>query len=388
MNDNMTFTDIHVTDNLVQSLSVLHIKTPTRIQQEVIPVILTGNHVLFQSETGTGKTFAYLLPLIQKIKTTVNINRDVKLFIVSPTYELASQIRRNIQSITDLKTVLLIGGVPIKRQIETLKEKPDIIIGTPARLTELIHLKKLKATGLLAVVFDEADRLISRELCDETINLFKLLPENIQVIACSATITHKTQQVLTEMLSARGQSGREIKTVYLAAEDILKKRITHWAVFAEYRDKIDTLRQLLAAETPIKALVFISRSDQVDNIVLKLQYKKVNCAGLYAKTDKIKRKTVIDSFRNGKCPILVTTDLAARGLDIPGITHIIQMDLPSSDDSFIHRAGRTGRAGNTGINVVIGDAYEMQKYADLEKRLGITVYPRQLNHGIVTEPQR
>ena len=169
-------------------------------------------------------------------------------------------------------------------------------------------------------------------------------------------------------------------------EDVLRKRITHWAIYAENRDKIDTLRKFLAAENPTKALIFTSRADQVENIYNKLTYKKVACAALHAKTDKQKRKAAIDRFRSGKEKILITSDLAARGLDIPEISHIIQMDFPGDEDFFIHRSGRTARAGKSGINVVIGDEWEMRHFAQLEKKLGITVYPKEIRGGKVISP--
>ena len=177
-----------------------------------------------------------------------------------------------------------------------------------------------------------------------------------------------------------------IDFIELPLEDILQKKITHWAIFAEQRNKIDTLRSLINAIKPEKLLIFTSKTDQVANITQKLQFKKIDCVGLHSKTDKIQRKSIIDRFKSGKTKILITSDLAARGLDIQGITHIVQMDLPSNDDFFIHRAGRTGRAGNNGTNIVIGDAYEMKKYANLEKKLKIIVYPKALHSGKIIDP--
>ena len=269
----------------------------------------------------------------------------------------------------------MIGGAPLKRQIETLKEKPEIIIGTAARLVELIHLKKLKIEGLMAAVFDETDRLVKKESVEDTSNFRNLLPAGTQIIACTATLSKQTKIFFADA-----------KNVVMPPEDVLRKRITHWAIYAENRDKIDTLRKFLAAEKPTKALIFTSRADQVENIYNKLTYKKVVCAALHAKTDKQKRKAAIDRFRSGKEKILITSDLAARGLDIPEISHIIQMDFPQDEDFFIHRSGRTARAGKTGINVVIGDEWEMRHFAQLEKKLGITVYPKEVRDGKVSSP--
>lgn len=368
-----------IPQNITEKLNSMNIAEPTKVQQKVIPILMEGKNLVFQSETGTGKTFAYLLPLItrlQKQAETENPNeKHVKIIICAPTFELSSQIKMAVQSISSIKTALFIGGSPIKRQTETLKEKPEIVIGTPARLVELIRLKKLKTQYANALVFDEADRLVKKELVHECTELRKLVPQNAQIIACTATIDGGTKKFF---------SGAEVEI--LPKEDVLAKNITHWAIYAETRDKIDTLRKFLAAENPEKALIFSSRADQVENIYAKLKYKKVECACLYAKADKQARKAAIDRFRSGKEHILITSDLGARGLDISGITHVIQMDLPSDSDFFIHRAGRTARAGKKGINVVIGDEYEMNAFAALEKKLGIKVFPKEIRDGKIQAP--
>lgn len=365
--------------NLVEKLTSMNITEPTKVQQKVIPILMEGKNLVFQSETGTGKTFAYLLPLItklQKAAETENPNeKHAKIIVCAPTFELSSQIKMAVQNISSIKTALFIGGSPIKRQTEALKEKPEIVIGTPARLVELIRLKKLKTQYVNALVFDEADRLVKKELIQECTELKNLVPQIAQIIACTATIDSGTKKFFSDS---------EIEI--LPKEDVLAKNITHWAIYAETRDKIDTLRKFLAAENPEKALVFASRADQVENIYSKLKYKKVECACLYAKADKQARKAAIDIFRSGKEHILITSDLGARGLDINGISHVIQMDLPSDSDFFIHRAGRTARAGKTGINVVIGDEYEMKAFAALEKKLRIKVFPKEIRNGKVQAP--
>ena len=364
---------LQFSDEIQEKLKSLNITTPTSVQQNVIPTILENKNVIFQSETGTGKTFTYLLPIIKRIYET-STNEGIKAIICAPTFELASQIKQAAMSVTSLKTALFIGGAPIKRQIESLKEKPQIIVGTTARLLELIKLKKIKTNNLFTIVFDESDRLIKKETIEDVYDLLKVIPQTTQIIACSATIDEKTKKVFTG------------EVILMPQEDVLKKNITHWAIYAEQRNKIDTLRKVILAEKPEKALIFTSRADQVENIYSKLNYKNIECVALHAKADKQKRKSAIDKFKSGKIKYLITSDLAARGLDIPGISHVIQMDLPSDNDFFVHRAGRTARAGKKGINLVIGDEYEMNKYALLEKKLGIIVYPKEIYNGKITEP--
>jgi len=366
---------LSLSENLNEKLSSLNIKEPTAVQKEIIPLISQGEDVVFQSETGTGKTFAYLLPLINKLEQETDSTK-LRILVVAPTFELASQINMNVKSITNRKSALIIGGAPIKRQLETLKEKPQIICGSVARIVELIRLKKIKINDLFAIVFDETDRLVKKELLEETNELYNLIPQSTQIIACTATINQFTKRFFAG-----------INNVILPNEDILTKRITHWAIYAEQRDKIETLRKFLLAEKPSKVLIFTSRADQVENITSKLKYKNFECASIHAKSDKQERKATLDRFRSGKNKILITSDLAARGLDIPNITHIVQMDLPSDEDFFIHRSGRTARAGKTGINVVIGDEFEMNQFAKLEKKLKITVYPKEIYGGKVLAPR-
>ena len=377
-----TFLDLGITEELNAKLQENNLVTPTAVQSKVIPEILQNKSLLFQSETGTGKTLAFLLPILQNIKEE---EKSVQAIILSPTHELSSQIKSEIQKISNFKTMLCIGGTPLKRQIETLKEKPKVIIGSPVRIKELIFLKKIKTNSVRTIVFDEIDRLIEPEIRDDTVDLLKLLNSDVQLIGCSATVKPNVKKIFETALSSMRENS-QIEYIELPLEDILQKRITHWAIYAEQRNKIDTLRSLINAIKPEKLLIFTAKTDQVANITQKLQFKKIDCVGLHSKTDKIQRKTIIDRFKSGKTKILITSDLAARGLDIQGVTHIVQMDLPSNDDFFIHRAGRTGRAGNTGINIVIGDGYEMKKYSNLEKKLKLVVYPKVLHSGKVVNP--
>ena len=365
----------NLSETIKEKLFTLNITEPTKVQDKIIPLIEEGKSVLFQSETGTGKTYAYLLPLVNKLEQDQD-KINLKILVCAPTFELASQINAAAKKITDRKTALIIGGAPVKRQIETLKEKPQIIIGTAARLVELIRLKKIKTQSLYALVFDECDRLLKKESFEDTDNLRNCVSKDCQIIGCSATINKSARIFFADS-----------ESVIMPQEFILSNNIEHWAIYAELREKIEFLRKFLAAEKPGKALIFTSRADQVENIYNKLTYKHVECMALHAKADKQLRKAAIDKFRSGKCKVLITSDLGARGLDIPEITHIIQMDLPEDDDFFIHRAGRTARAGKHGINVVIGDEFEMRRYAALEKKFGLKVYPKQIRNGKICAPE-
>lgn len=358
-----------------EKLEKENIIKPTKIQEKVIPEILSGKDIIFQSETGTGKTLAYLLPIFEKMPRIENPKKHPVLLICAPTLELSSQIKQNVKTFSDYDAALLIGLSPIKRQIESLKEKPEIIIGTLGRIIELIRLKKLKTEDIHFAVFDEVDRLLKKENINEMKTLSSLIPDECQKIACSATIDNKTRDFF-----------KNAEKIVVENDNVLSENITHWALYAETRDKIELLRKLLNALDYDKILIFTSRSDQVENITQKLNYRNIKCASLHAKTEKQTRKATIDRFRSGKEKILVTSDLTSRGLDIPDISHIIQMDLPEDDDFFIHRAGRTARAEKKGTNIVIGDEYEMRKLQNLEKKLKIKVYPKEVRNGKIIAP--
>lgn len=402
-----TFAELGVEEKFVSRLEKIGITSPTSIQESVIPAVLRGEDAVFQSETGSGKTFAFLIPLLQRIKD--DSSDGVKIVIVSPTFELASQLKQAASSVTDLKCALLIGGAPLKRQIESLKEKPAIVAGTPARLLELVRLKKLKISDVRALVFDEADRLFSKEISSETVALAECFGRETQFIACSATISAKVEKEFSKVLEkVRGEDCRKFPSskIILPKESVLRDRIEHWAFFCERRDKIDFLRRLVFAlkenrkianntkhgekgggnngeRICPKILVFTNRADQVENIASKLKYKGMNCASLHARTKNQERQTMLAHFKNGKTPILVTSDLSSRGLDIADIEFVVQTDLPCDGDFFVHRAGRTARAGKRGVNIVLGDAYELRNLAALEKKLGIAIYPKELRGGKV-----
>ncbi|GMO61720.1 MAG: DEAD/DEAH box helicase [Treponemataceae bacterium] len=359
------------------------------VQEKVIPLLLTRKNLIFTSETGTGKTLAYLLPLLSHILSKpLPPKSNIRLLTLAPTFELASQIKKNIALLMpEAKHALLIGSAPLKRQMETLKEKPVSVTGTPARILELIQLKKLKFAPDCALVLDEVDRLFSPELRDTVRDVVESCHSGessaMQVVACSATINESAKKILTGWIG-------DTAFAQMPIQNILQDNIEHHALFSESREKLDTLRKYLAASQPKKALIFTSRLVDVEKIASFLRSKKYACAALHSKTEKTARKTAMDGFISGKYSILVTSDLASRGLDILNISHVIQLDLPQDADFFVHRAGRTGRlnAGlkkfdKNGINIVIGDEREMRRYAQLEKQLGIKVFPKELRGGAV-----
>jgi superfamily II DNA/RNA helicase len=402
------FADLGIPPFFVKKLTARHIISPTEIQKQVIPLLAAGERVIFRSATGTGKTFAYLLPLLRRLwsgeasaEPTGGGGTGPLMLICAPTFELCAQIKGEVDFLlrpdadgvlpcpfpagAAPKVSLIIGSAALSRQIETLKkEKPAVVVGNPGRLLVLARMGKLKLRGLKILVLDEGDRLTADELLEETTELVKLIPRNgCLLTACSATLSAKSREQLLRLFGETASPGPRI--IETEEQEILRDRIEHWAIFSEGRRKIPALRSLLAAVKPKKALVFSGGGGQPGNIVSQLQYHHIPAAGLYGDMDKKKRKEAIDGFRSGKIPILVSSDLAARGLDIPGITHVIALDVPAGAGPYIHRAGRTARAGKRGVMVTLGDADEMRRLVRLEKKLGIVIHPKELYQGKVCD---
>lgn len=357
---------------LIEKLAQRNIIKPTKVQELVIPRILNGEDVLFQSATGTGKTFAYLLPLFT--------NPSKEIVVIAPTLELCSQIKREVEFLGQ-KACLLIGSANISRQIEALKkERPRVVVGNVARLLQLARMGKLKLSRTDALILDEGDRLVSDEQSAETAELIRLINPKRQTIACSATIVGEFRK----RLAVFTRDGVFLET---AEQEILRERISHWAFFSENRKKLDCLYSFLNAVHAKKVMVFTNSSGQVGNIVARLQYRGVAVDGLFSGVEKGSRKQALDNFRRGRLRVLVSSDLAARGLDILDVTHVVSLDTPSTVEGYIHRAGRTARAGKKGVMVTIGNEEELRRFSLMEKKLGIVVYPKVLYRGSIEAPE-
>jgi len=394
MND---FADLGVLPEFTVRLIKKSVIKPTAVQRLVIPRLLEGQSVVFRSATGTGKTLAYLLPGLQLLSGGMDAPYQGPRFLVcAPTLELCSQIKDEIDFLLEGKNSvnvsLLIGSINLSRQIDNLKKnKPHVIVGNPGRLLLLLKMGKLKFLDLRFLVLDEADRLTAAECRDETAALAQFLVREqkrrtsagqpgLVTAACSATVSAKIMGLFNPLFD-----GAEL--LETDEQEILRDRISHWAIFSESRRKNQTLISFIASVKPKKTLVFTVRSNDAGKTASILQRHKIAAAALFSGMDKKERREAMERFRSGKAAVLVSSDLAARGLDIPDISHVIALDVSEDKDVYIHRAGRTGRAGKKGIMVSIGDELEMRRLAALEKKLGIAVYPKELYGGRICEPE-
>ncbi|MDR2313107.1 MAG: DEAD/DEAH box helicase [Spirochaetaceae bacterium] len=405
----MNFSSFGLDPSLEAALAGRGIVEASDIQKPVIPALLDtpGANLLFTAPTGTGKTLAYLLPLLTLIKRTDSgENRPgavlgPRLLILAPTHELCSQIKRELDFLLGAlemgSSALLIGSGSLVRQIEYLKKKkPPGVVGNPARVLQLLHMKKLSLRGLRFLVLDEGDSLLAEELYEETAAVcagVRKIP--VRLISCSATFPPKSRDRLFALgneaalkspgsdspAPSQGPGEAPVyhwKIIEETGASVLRRNIEHWAFFAEKQRKLSFLQSFLAAAKPKKTLVFCSRGEEAGKIVARLQSAHAAAGGIWGDMEKKARKAAIDLFRNGSLCILVASDLACRGLDMDGISHVVAMDVSSNPHTYLHRAGRTGRMGKRGVMVTIGDEAELRQLVRIEKKLGITVYPKEL----------
>jgi superfamily II DNA/RNA helicase len=378
---NESFINLGIGASLTAALHRAGLTTPTAIQSEVVPVALAGRDVVAQSATGTGKTLAYLLPLFAKIDIT---KRENQAIILTPTHELAIQIQRQIEVLAQNAEVAvtsspLIGNANITRQIDKLKERPHIVVGSSGRILELIQKKKITAQTVKTIILDEADRLLDEHNNEAVKAVIKTTLKDRQVMLFSATITPQTLERSNLFLNDPAIITVKQQTTGVADS------INHIYFICEQRDKVEVLRKLVHSTKLKKALVFINRSEDLELTAEKLNYHGLKAAPIHGTFLQADRKKSLEDFRNGKVQLLVASDLAARGLDIPGVEYVFNMDLPEDPEVYLHRVGRTGRAGQAGTAISIISKREFDLLQHYEKVLKITIRAKQIAHGRITD---
>ena len=359
----MKFEELGLTPKLVDTLTNNNLVEPTQIQQSVIPKMLKGISLIGRAPTGTGKTLAYLLPILQSIDPTVG---NVQAVIIAPTYELAMQIVRaagDFSKALNVRVQGLIGGANINRQIDALKKKPHIIVGSTGRILELHRKNKLKLNAVKFFVLDEFDRLLDDQNFKSTVELKNFLPPNVECFMFSATTPKKALN-----------RSKELGTFELVTVDVdqnfVANRNNFFAV-VEFRDKINKVRRLARRLEIKRGLVFVNKNFDVERAVDKLRFEGIRAESLVGDADKVNRKNAINNFSNGKAQLLLSTDLAARGLDIPNVDYVINLDLPDDAKMYLHRAGRTARAGATGNVITLVDPKELDRLYEYERVLNV-----------------
>jgi superfamily II DNA/RNA helicase len=374
------FGNIDLDKSLVDALWKVNITVPTEIQNMVIPQAQKNNDLIFQSETGSGKTLAYLLPLFEKLDAS---KKEMQAIILVPTHELAIQVERQIEMLSqnsDIKalSVPIIGDVNIQRQIEKLKIKPHIIVGTAGRILELIQKKKITAHTIKTIIIDEADRLLGDSYIEGTKAVIKTTLKERQIIMCSASMPERTVEFAKLLM-------KEPVVIKSTPKMQIPETIEHIFFLAEKRDKAEVLRKLVRIINPGKAIAFCGSGNDVAEIAEKLKFHKLNAECIHGSNIKMDRKKTMDDFKAGRLQLLVASDIAARGLDIEGVSHIFSVDIPERSMEYLHRAGRTGRNGSKGMSVLIVTEQEIEFIRQYERELKIKITPKSMLNGSIVE---
>ncbi|MBF8982093.1 DEAD/DEAH box helicase [Lutibacter sp. B2] len=375
---NKLFNDYKFKDFIINNLNEMDIKEPTEIQSEAFPYALEGKDIIGKAKTGTGKTFAYLLPMIQNIDAS---QKKLQMVVLAPSRELSLQIHKEAKNIikgTDIVVEAVVEGMDIRRQITKLKNKPQLIIATPGRLLHMASEKKVKFHEIKTIALDEVDQILKKGLKEKVLAVVKGTLKERQIVSFSATLSQEAKTVLEEIM-------QDPIKIHLDHAKPVPSRIKHEYIVSKAPTKTETLGEILTSIKPKKSLVFINKNENVDRFTKELKSLGFLVGGIQTRTKNQERQHLLDAFNKGKLRILVTTDLFTRGMDFKDVTNVFNMDLPLNNTDYLHRAGRTGRMNKEGevINIVKDREkfimYKMMKYLNIE------VTPIQLRQGkIVT----
>lgn len=376
-----SFNDLNLNANIIEGLKKQGITIPTAIQASSILPALENKDIIGEAFTGSGKTLAYLIPLFHKIDTT---KREMQGIILAPTHELAIQIEEQIRLLAEnskipVTSLSIIGDVNINNQIKKLKEiKPHIIVGSTGRILDLIRKKKITAHTIKTIVIDEGDNLLDPKRVNITKDIIKTTMKDRQLMVFSASIKPETLEVAKFLM-------KEPEILKPEEKPAMNPNIEHMFVVCDRRDKFETLRKILVAVKPEKAIIFVNDNEDIELTSVKLNYHSKDCFAMSGKISKEDRKLAIESFRNGKIKILVSSDVTARGLDVEDITHVFHLDLPLKFNEYLHRSGRTARGNAHGTSICIATIKQLNIIKKYEKEFNIKFKEKKVFGGILED---
>lgn len=374
---NKSFNELNINNSIVVGLEKQNITIPTGIQETAIPFALENKDIIAEAHTGTGKTLAFIIPIFEKINVE---KREMQAIILAPTHELVVQIESQIKLLStnsgiNVTSLSIMGESNIEKQIKKLKEvKPHIIVGSPGRILDLIKKKKITAHTIKTIVLDEADNLLSKNKPVIIKDIIKSTMKDRQLMFFSASINKETLNLAKTLV-------KDVEIIKIENKSEINPKIEHICILGSLRDRFENLRKLLAAEQPQRAIVFVNNNTDLRQINEKLQYHKVKSTAIYGNASKEERQRALDAFRRGKCNVLVSSDLSARGLDIPEVSHIISLDFPVNPDEYLHRAGRTARGNNSGVSVCLITNKDIEILQSYEKAFDIEFTVKKLYGG-------
>ncbi|MBV1865397.1 MAG: DEAD/DEAH box helicase [Rhodobacteraceae bacterium] len=360
------FTDLDLDPKILKAIEDVGYESPTPIQAEAIPLALQGRDVLGIAQTGTGKTASFVLPMLNALSKGRARARMPRSLVLCPTRELAAQVAENFESYSKylkLNMALLIGGVSFKDQDRKIDRGVDVLIATPGRLLDHFERGKLMLTGVQIMVVDEADRMLDMGFIPDIERIFKMTPFTRQTLFFSATMAPEITRITQEFLQnpARVEVARQATTGENITQRICEFKASNRT--GEAREKRALLREILKGEEIVNGIIFCNRKSNVDIVMKSLKKHGFDAAAIHGDLDQSLRTRVLTSFREGELKLLVASDVAARGLDVPDVSHVINFDVPIHSEDYVHRIGRTGRAGRDGKAITIVMPFE-QKYLD------------------------
>ena len=364
----MIFEDLKLSHALLKAVKDQKYKTPTSIQEKAIPLILQRSDVLGTAQTGTGKTAAFALPILHHLEKEKNNNSKTKIrsLIVTPTRELAIQIAENFTDYAkynEIKNTVIYGGVKQMKQVKRLNAGVDVLIATPGRLLDLIGQGYISLKDVGYFVLDEADRMLDMGFIHDIKKIIKMLPEKRQSLFFSATMPDKILGLSKTILS-------NPKNVSVDQVSSTAETIQQYIYYTNRSSKKDLLFHILDDSKIQQILVFSRTKHGANRIVRNLQKQKITSAAIHGDKSQNQRQDALKSFKDGKIRVLVATDIAARGIDINELRHVMNYDIPNEPESYVHRIGRCGRAGKKGISISISEPEENAYVRDIEKLIG------------------
>jgi len=372
-----SFTHFELNNKLMKSIKELGFKKPTPIQSKVIPHLLGSNQDLIATaQTGTGKTAAFGLPLLQLTDTN---NDSIQTLILCPTRELCLQIGKDLSTyskyLKNINTLPVYGGAKIDKQIRSLKKRPQIIVGTPGRTKDLIRRKKLFLGNIKRLILDESDEMLSMGFKDDLEFIIKSASKEKQILLFSATMNSKVSAVTKKYM--KNSLKISVASVNRAAENV-----DHLFYMVQARDRYEVVKRIADMNPDIYGIVFCRTRRETKEVANKLMNDHYNADTIHGDLTQNERDDVMMRFRKRKLQILVATDVAARGLDVEELTHVINYNLPDDDEIYVHRSGRTGRAGRNGISIAIIHGREHHRIKEIERKSSISFKKQRVPNGL------
>ena len=360
----MDFESLNLCQPLLVALDEIGYVTPTPIQEQAIPLLIEGHDMLGCAQTGTGKTAAFSLPILDAMTEDPWLGkRRIRALMLCPTRELASQIRDNVEEYArhlDIRSMVMFGGVSQRPQVKLLRQGVDILIATPGRLLDLIGQGHVDLSYIQFLVLDEADRMLDMGFIRDIRKILALVPENRQSLLFSATMPPSIVELSRDILY-------EPVRVEVSPESTTVEAIEQSLMFVMKKDKRDLLTHLIRDENPEKVLVFSRTKHGCNRIVKQLAQDEIEALAIHGNKSQGAREKALGRFREGSLQVLVATDVASRGIDVSDISHVINLDLPNESEVYVHRIGRTGRAGQGGIAIAFCDENEGEYLRGIEK---------------------